>query len=134
MSSSDAFSPPAYYDRMATDLTQPPVQLYPGYSSPYGPWYGFYFGQRGFTEEDMRREMARRQKQMEQRAATSGRPEDKYINPKGQLDPRTAAIFKALRSADQARQMPVMMMPVPQSFSGTNKPGLLSRIFRKIFG
>jgi hypothetical protein len=93
------FNPPAYHTTMITDPTQPPTQIYPygGGGSPYGPYPGFYTGNRTFTQDDAIRHSRAQQKFMEHRAEVSSDPSHKYLTSQGRLDPRTAAALRAAR-------------------------------------
>jgi hypothetical protein len=102
------YNPPAYYQTMATDPTQVPTQIYPygsgGSGTPgmYGPYPGFYFGQRTFEKEDADRMIREQAEAMVRRSETSSDPKDKYINAEGRLNPGVAA---ALQRAKQAQRM-----------------------------
>jgi len=101
------YNPPAYYQTMATDPTQVPTQIYPygsgsGTPSQYGPYPGFYFGQRTFEKDDADRMIREQARAMVRRSETSPDPEDKYINAEGRLNPGIAA---ALQRAKQAQRM-----------------------------
>jgi len=102
----DIYSPPAYYDRMVYDPTQPPVQLGWGAGGwgPYGPWPGFYLGQRTLTQEDADRIARERQDFMQKRAEISEDPSHKYINPEGSFRPQIAAALKAEHDARLKQQ------------------------------
>jgi len=102
----DVFNPPDYYNAMITDPTQVPVQMYPGGGYPYGypggavfgPYPGFYLGQRTMDASDAIRLAKAKQEAMERRAETSEIPEYKYIDPAGRLDPRHAAALKVAKT------------------------------------
>lgn len=112
------FNPPAYYQQMAIDPTQVPVQLDPygsggGMANPYGPWPGFYFGQRPMTYEDARRLARQQATAMVRRSETSSDPKDKYITPEGRLNPKAAEALKRAQIAalqTKATQDPVASM------------------------
>lgn len=107
---SDLYNPPAYYQSMATDLTQVPTQVYPygsgsGTPSQYGPWYGYMFGQRTFEKQDADR-MAREQAEnLVRRSETSTDPKDKYITPEGRLNPGVAAALQRAKQAQKIQQI-----------------------------
>lgn len=100
----DIYSPPAYYDRMVYDPTQPPVQL--GWGSgggwgPMGPWPGFYLGQRTLTREEADRIAREKATFMARRAEVSEDPSHKYLAPQGRLRSDAA---RALRAEQAARK------------------------------
>lgn len=93
----DIFNPPAYYQRMETDPTQVPVQLYPyggGPPSVYGPYPGFYFGQRPMSYDDADRRAREQAEAMVRKSEVSSDPKDIYINPEGRLNPGIAAALQ----------------------------------------
>lgn len=97
------WNPPAYYQAMEHDPTQIPTQ-YPyggGSWGPYGPWPGFYFGQRTFEQEDAERRAREQAQAMLLRSEISSDPKDKYITPEGRLNPGIAV---ALQKAQQSMQ------------------------------
>lgn len=105
-------NPEPYYQAMATDPTQPPTQIYPGYPGgfypgmayPYGLYPGFYLGQRSLTAEDAERLAREKQEYMLRRSETSEVPEHKYINAEGRLAPPVAAAFRAAEAEARRNQ------------------------------
>jgi hypothetical protein len=95
------FNPPDYWTTRVTDPTQPPVQIYPyggGGASPYGPYPGFFVGQREMTYDDAQRHARTRHEAMLRRAETSDDPSHKYLNPEGRLAPHAAAALRAAKA------------------------------------
>ena len=99
------FNPPDYWTQMVNDPTQVPVQTYPygGGYSPYGPYPGFYYGQRPMTYDDAMRHARERQAFMEHRAEVSEDPSHKYLTSEGTLDPRAAAALRAAKMSQKQR-------------------------------
>jgi len=98
------FNPPDYWTQMIDDPTQVPVQINPygGGYGPQGPYPGFYYGQRTFTPEDMRREARRRADYMDRRADVSEDPSHRYLNPEGRLKGPAGSVLRALRAKKKA--------------------------------
>lgn len=99
------YNPPAYYQSIAPN--QVPVQTWPymgpgGASSPYGPWSGFYLGQRIIDTDDANRLIKEKQQEMIRRAQTSSDPVEKYITAEGILDTKLLQAFKDLKEAKPA--------------------------------
>lgn len=104
------FNPPDYWTQMITDPTQVPVQTYPyggGGAYPYGPYPGFYMGQRPMTYEDAQRQARQRHAAMIQRAETSEDPSHKYLTAEGRLDPKTAAALRAAKMSQKRGEDPI---------------------------
>ena len=103
----NVFNPPAYWDSMVSDPTQVPIQLNPygggGGYSPYGPWPGFYYGQRTFTTDDYRRHARERERAMKWRAEHSQDPSHRYLNPEGDLNPKTAALIRRAEAGQKRK-------------------------------
>lgn len=103
----NVFNPPDYWTQMITDPTQVPVQLYPyggGGYSPYGPYPGFYFGQRPMTYEDAMRHAHEREEFEQRRADVTEDPTYKYINPEGRLKGPAGAVVQALKVKEQTQK------------------------------
>jgi len=103
------FNPPDYFSQMITDPTQVPYQLYPyggGGASPYGPYPGFYYGQRPMSSSDARRMARDRQRFMEQRAKVSEDPAHRYLTSTGRLGPRAASAMRAAKAAQPKPKKP----------------------------
>ena len=95
------FNPPSYHTQMIDDPTQVPVQISPygaGGYSPYGPYPGFYYGQRTFTHADMQREARRRADYLDRRADVSEDPSHRYLNPEGRLKGPAGSVLRALKA------------------------------------
>jgi len=95
------FNPPDYHQQMISDPTQIPAYINPygsGGYSPYGPWPGFYTGQRTYTHADMMRDARERQKFMERRAETSDDPSHRYLAPEGRLKGPAGSVLRALKA------------------------------------
>jgi hypothetical protein len=103
------FNPPDYWTQMINDPTQVPIQTYPYGSggSPYGPYPGFYYGQRPMTTDDARRQAKERYAAMIHRAETSQDPSHKYLTAEGRLNPRTAAVLRAAKMSQRKQEDPV---------------------------
>lgn len=100
----DIYSPPAYYNRMVYDPTQPPVQMGWGGGAgggAMGPWPGFMIGQRIITQEEADRIARERATFAARRAEVSDNPAHKYLAPQGRLQPKFA---KALRAEQASRR------------------------------
>jgi len=96
------FNPPDFYTTMISDPTQPPVQLYPyggGGYSPYGPYPGFWQGQRTQTYSDAQRMARARHVAMLRRAETSDDPSHRYLTAEGRLAPRARKAMQAAKAA-----------------------------------
>ena len=85
---------------MIDDPTQVPVQVYPYGSgvSPYGPYYGFQYGQRTMTHADMMREARKRARYLDRRADVSEDPSHRYLRPEGRLKGPAGAVLRALKA------------------------------------
>lgn len=94
------YNPPDYWTQMIDSPTQVPVQVYPYGSgvSPYGPYYGFQYGQRTFTHADMMREARRRAQFLSRRAEVSEDPSHKYLAPEGRLLGPAGKVLRALKA------------------------------------
>jgi hypothetical protein len=103
------YNPPDYWTQMVNDPTQVPVQTYPYGSgvSPYGPYPGFYYGQRTMDYADAQRHARDRQRFMEHRAAVSSDPSHKYLTAEGRLDPRAAAALRRAKRDQLRKEDPV---------------------------
>lgn len=103
------YNPPDYWTQMVNDPTQVPVQTYPygGGGSPYGPYPGFYYGQRPMSYDDARRQARERHSAMVNRAETSQDPSHKYLTAEGMLAPRTAAALRAAKMSQKRGEDPV---------------------------
>lgn len=112
----DTFNPPDYWNRMITDPTQIPYQLYPGgggyaYGAggypilPYGPYPGFLLGSRILTAEDAERIARERQEYAERRAAVTDQPEHKYLTPEGRLNPKLAHLMQAAKEEEKRKKV-----------------------------
>lgn len=100
----DIFNPPDYWTKMVTDPTQVPVQLYPyggGPPSVYGPYPGFFYGQRTMSYDDADRRAREQAEAMVRRSEVSTDPKDIYINPEGRLNPGVAAALKRAQMAQR---------------------------------
>jgi hypothetical protein len=110
----DVFNPPDYYQRMITDPSQIPYQLYPGggygygYGYPggalFGPYPGFSLGSRILSVEDAERIARERQQFMERRAAVTDKPEYKYLTPEGRLTPGLSKVLRAAKAEERKRK------------------------------
>lgn len=111
----DIYSPPAYYDRMVYDPSQPPVQM--GWGSggwgPYGPWPGYHLGQRIITQAEADRIAKERKDFMEKRAEISEDPAHRYISPEGRFRPKIAAALQA-EHASRHKSRKITKDPVKQ--------------------
>jgi len=95
---------------MITDPTQVPVELYPyggGPPSPYGPYPGFWLGQRAITYEDADRLAKERAQATVLKSEISSDPKDKYITPEGRLNPGIAIALQKAKMAQQKPQDPL---------------------------
>jgi len=103
------FNPPDYWTQMVNDPTQVNVQTYPygGGYSPYGPYPGFFVGQRTMDYADAQRTARERARFMARRAAVSDDPSHKYLTAEGRLDPKTAAALRAAKARQAKRPDPL---------------------------
>lgn len=93
------YNPPDYWTQMVNDPTQVPIQTYPyGGGSPYGPYPGFYYGQRPMSYDDAQRAARERQSFLEHRAQVSSDPSHKYLTAEGRLDPAAAAAMQRAKA------------------------------------
>lgn len=105
------FNPPAYYQQAATDPTQIPIQYLPygtgGALTPYGPWYGFYLGQRIIGPEEAERLAKDRQRAMERKSRTTDDPTYKYLTPGGRLSPKAKKAMDLFEVISQQEQQKI---------------------------